>query len=98
DNAPRTSDFLIARQGDARMVDPCLVEERLMPGDERRRMPAFVVVERENWKPVHQKGDAFPLTPAALLLRQLDREFDLHGNRLSAGDGMRQWNDKRRVV
>src|SRR5262249_47220066 len=47
-------ELLIARQHHAGMIDPGLVEERLVPGNERRRLPAALIVKRQYRQPVAQ--------------------------------------------
>src|SRR5262249_9451174 len=43
-NGSGASNLLIGRQGDHGMKAAGLIEERLMPGNIRRRLPAFVVI------------------------------------------------------
>src|SRR4029077_10281756 len=62
-NASGASDLLIARQRDPRRINAGLIEERLMPGDVRSRLPTFVVIEGEHRQPVAEKGYVLPLTP-----------------------------------
>src|SRR5205823_9176091 len=62
------ANLLIARQGDADAVNAGLVEPRLMPGNERHRLPAALIVNGEHGQPVAEGGHARPLAPAALLL------------------------------
>ena len=64
----RSRELLIAGQTDLDGVMPRLVVERLMPGYERRRLPAFVVQHRDDRQPLRQRRDPFPLAPASLLL------------------------------
>ncbi len=81
-----------------RVIDARFVEKRLMPGNERRRLPAFLVVESQHRVPVAQAGHAFPLAPPALLLWQLHGEVDLDRHRLALRHGLIQRNDQCRGV
>ena len=65
------------RQDNVGGVDARLVEERLVPRDERRRLPALIVVEGQHGEPLRQERDPFPLAPAPLPLRQSQRERQL---------------------
>jgi hypothetical protein len=62
-------ELVIARQLHACGVDAGIVEERLMPRNERRRLPARVVVDRDDGEPLGERGDALPLAPATFFLR-----------------------------
>ena len=68
-------------------VDAGLVEERLVPGDERRRLPAGVVVIRQRRQPLVERGHAFQHAPAALLVRQLQGVVEFDGDRLARATG-----------
>ena len=111
DDGAGAGDVLVGRHGDVDGVDAGLVEERLVPGDERRRLPELAVggarlvlfagprvgrvaVEGEDRQPVAQEGDAAPLAPAALLLRQFHRDVEHDGDRLALADGPRQRHDE----
>ena len=85
-DGPRAGEFLIGGQGDEGVVDAGLVEEGLVPGDERRRLPTLVVVVGRHGQPLRQKSDALPLPPAALLLRQAQGERQVEDDTLALAD------------
>src|SRR5439155_14868785 len=60
---PGASQLLLGGQGDACRVDAGLVEEGLVPRNERRRLPAAIVVDGEHGPPVRERGCAVPLPP-----------------------------------
>src|SRR5437660_9359442 len=71
-NLRRASDLLIAGQGKAGSINAGFVEERLMPRNERRRLPTRFIIDRHDRQPGCQESHFFPLTPASLLLRQAE--------------------------
>ncbi len=98
DDRARARQLLVEWQIDVGRVDAGFVEEGLVPGDEGRRLPALLVVEGQHGQPLRQKGDAFPLSPTSLALRQSQRERDLDGDVLALVDLTRQGDFEGRVV
>src|SRR5437588_11948753 len=99
DDAAGAGDLLTARQNGPHGVDAGFVEERLVPGDEGRRLPAGVVVDGEDGKPVAKLSDAFPLSPASVLLRQpkVEVENERDGLALFHDEARRQRHDEWRI-
>ena len=65
-----------------------------MPGDERRGVPAVVVIDRDHGMPVAEEGHALPLAPPSLFLRQVHGEVQVQDDCLILGHGHRQGNDQ----
>src|SRR5581483_11804448 len=87
DDGARAGDLLVTRQGDAGGVGAGLVEERLVPGDERDGLPALLAVDGQDGQPVAEVGDALPLAPAAHLVREADGHLEEDGDALAGLDG-----------
>ena len=98
DHRRRTRELLVGRQRDADTEDAGLIEERLVPGDERRRLPAAVVVHRQHREPVGEEGHALPLPPAALVWRQFERIRNLDRDGFVFAHRFRQRHDQRRQI
>src|SRR5262249_6000552 len=94
---PRAGQFLISRQRDLGAVNARLEKEWLVPGDERRRLPAGLVVDRERGQPVRQEDDVFPIAPPALFVRERQRVIECDRDRFALRDRRRQGDDERGV-
>ncbi len=94
---PDRGDDLSGGQVDAHRVMPGLLVPGLVPGDERRALPALVVVMGQDRIPVQQVRDAAMIPPAAPLVGQLDREIEHRLGRLSRRQRRRQGDDHDRV-
>ena len=79
---PRRGDDLPLGQVEPDRVEPRLLVPGLMPGDERRVLPASVVDVGEDRIPVQEVRDPLVLAPPAPLVGQVDREVDLGLDRL----------------
>src|SRR4029079_9005458 len=64
------------------------------PDDERRRLPAGLVVVGERRQPFVEEGDPFPVAPPALLVRQGHLVIDLDGDGFAGPDRPGQRHDE----
>jgi hypothetical protein len=71
----RAGDMLIARQGQAHRKQAGLIEERLVPANVRRRLPARLVVIGQHRQPIGQESDPVPVAPAPILVWQFQDEL-----------------------
>ena len=83
-------EFFAERQRDVGRVNPGLVEKRQVPRNERRRLPALIVVKGQDREPLYEERDSFPLPPTPLPLRQSHREGQLDGDLLVLMNLMRK--------
>ena len=77
----RRGDHLAGGQVDDHRVVSRLLVPGLVPGDERRSLPAPVVVVGQDRIPVQKVGDPLVIPPPAPLVGQVDREVDHHDGR-----------------
>src|SRR5207302_8019499 len=68
-------DVLIRWECYPRAVNARFIEKGLMPGNKRRRLPAMLVVNRQDRQPLHEIGKPGPLPASCLFLRQAILEF-----------------------
>ena len=95
----RAGEHFVLRHVELRGEDAGFVEPRLRPRNERRRVPTGIVADREQGQRVGDERYAFPVTPAALLVRQVQAEADLDFDRFARREGLRQREAERgRVV
>ena len=95
----RAGEHFVLWDVELRGEDASLIEPRLCPGNERRRVPARIVADREQRQRVGDERHAFPVTPAALLVRQVQAETDLDRDRFARRERLRQREAERgRIV
>ena len=86
------------RKGQFNFVIASLIVERLMPGNERCRLPTFFIVVGKNGIPLIKGGDSLPLSLACLNLRQFEHEIKIKGYSLTRVDRKGQLYNEGSIV